>query len=146
MVTVEKLLKEKKSNAVWSVTPQQTVFEALELMAEKGVGALLVMDGEELVGILSERDYARKGIIAGRKAKSTPVTELMTAKVITVTLQMTCNDCMGIMSNLKFRHLPVVEKGAVVGILSIGDIVNAMIDEQVHHIDYLEHYITGDII
>lgn len=143
MVTVEKLLKSKEQNQVWSLTPLNTVIDALYLMAEKGIGAVPIVNGELLVGIFSERDYARKGIIQGRKAKSTPVTEVMTPKVITVTTDSTINDCMQLMSRHKIRHLPVVEDRKLIGILSIGDIVMATIREQDHHINYLENYIVG---
>lgn len=143
MVTVEKLLKSKEQNQVWSLTPLNTVIDALYLMAEKGIGAVPIVNGELLVGIFSERDYARKGIIQGRKAKTTPVTEVMTPKVITVTTDSTINDCMQLMSRHKIRHLPVVEDRKLIGILSIGDIVMATIREQNHHINYLENYIVG---
>ena len=119
------------------------VIEALQLMAEQNIGSVLVMDGERLAGIFSERDYARKGIIEGRKAKSTPVTEVMTANVFTVSLDMTIEDCMNLFSSKRVRHLPVVQEGKVVGLLSIGDIVNAIIQEQTSHIQFLEQYITG---
>lgn len=143
MVTVEKLLKSKEQKQVWSLTPQNSVIDALYLMAEKGIGAVPIVNGESLVGIFSERDYARKGIIQGRKAKTTPVTEVMTPKVITVTAESTINDCMQLMSRHKIRHLPVMENQQLIGILSIGDIVMATIHEQSHHINYLEHYIVG---
>lgn len=119
------------------------VIEALQLMAEKNIGAVLVMDGERLAGIFSERDYARKGIIQGRKAKSTPVTEVMTANVITVTTDMSIEDCMNLFNSKRIRHLPVVEDGKVTGLLSIGDIVHAIIQEQSTHIQFLEQYISG---
>lgn len=119
------------------------VIDALQLMAEKNIGAVLVMDGDHLAGIFSERDYARKGIIAGRKAKSTPVTEVMTANVFTVTTDMDIEDCMKLFSSKRIRHLPVTENDKVVGLLSIGDIVNAIMQEQSIHIQFLEQYITG---
>lgn len=143
MITVEKLLADKPQHTLWSVTPNHMVIEALEIMAEKNIGALVVMDGDRLAGIFSERDYARKGIIKGRKAKSTPMTDVMTANVFTVTPQMGINDCMKLFSEKRIRHLPVVDQGKVVGLLSIGDIVNAIIQEQSHHIQFLEQYITG---
>lgn len=131
------------NQAVWSVTPDHMVIEALQLMAEKNIGAVLVMDGERLAGIFSERDYARKGIIQGRKAKSTPVTEVMTANVFSVSPDMSINDCMQLFSSKRIRHLPVLDGDKVVGLLSIGDIVNAIIQEQNNHIQFLEQYITG---
>lgn len=125
------------------VTPEHMVIEALELMAEKNIGAVMVMDGPRLAGIFSERDYARKGIIAGRKAKSTPVTEVMTANVFTVSPDMDIEDCMQLFSDKRIRHLPVLDHGRVVGMLSIGDIVTAIINEQKTHINFLEQYISG---
>jgi CBS domain-containing protein len=143
MLTVKQLLAGKKINQVYSVRPDHTVYEALELMSSKNIGAVLVMNGEQLAGIFSERDYARKGIVQGRKAKSTPVTEVMTANVFTVLPTETIQDCMKIMSEKHFRHLPVVEGGQVLGVLSISDIVTAIITEQASHIQNLEQYITG---
>ncbi len=144
MISVEKLLASKPKGDVWNVTPEHMVIDALQLMAEKNIGAVLVMDGERLEGIFSERDYARKGIIMGRKAKSTPVTEVMTANVFTVSTDMDIEDCMQLFSSKRIRHLPVVDaNGKVVGLLSIGDIVNAIIQEQTTHIQFLEQYITG---
>lgn len=143
MISVQKLLSAKPKGTLWSVTPGHMVIEALQLMAEKNIGAVVVMDGERLAGIFSERDYARKGIIAGRKAKSTPVTEVMTANVFTVTTDMDIEDCMKMFSSKRIRHLPVTEDGKVVGLLSIGDIVSAIMQEQSMHIQFLEQYITG---
>ncbi len=143
MLSVRKLLEGKPFNLTWSVTPENMVIEALELMAEKNIGAVLVMDGERLAGIFSERDYARKGIIKGRKAKSTPMTEVMTPNVFTVTPDMSIEDCMNLFSQKRIRHLPVLEYGRVIGVLSIGDIVNAIIREQTDRIQYLEQYISG---
>lgn len=143
MITVQALLKSKRHQSILSVSPENTVIDALFLMAEKNIGAVLVMEGDKLVGIFSERDYARKGIVQGRKAKSTPVTEVMTPNVFTVESNMNINDCMKLMSEKKFRHLPVMEENKVVGVLSIGDIVDAIFKEQVSHISYLESYISG---
>ncbi|MBK9338261.1 MAG: CBS domain-containing protein [Lewinellaceae bacterium] len=143
MLPVRKLLEGKRTHVTWTVTPDHTVIEALQLMAEKNIGAVLVLEGERLAGIFSERDYARKGIIQGRKAKSTPVTEVMTANVFTVTMDMSIEDCMNLFSSKRIRHLPVVDEGKVVGMLSIGDIVNAIIQEQTSHIQFLEQYISG---
>ena len=143
MITVEQLVKDKVNPAVWWVTPHTTVIDTLHRLAEKSIGAVLVMDGERLVGVFSERDYARKGIVQGRKAKSTPVSEVMTPRVYTVSLDMNIQDCMQLMTQRKIRHLPVMDDGKVVGVLSIGDIVMAMIQEQGQHIEFLEQYITG---
>jgi CBS domain-containing protein len=143
MLTVQQLLKGKNINAVYTINTDQMVIEALELMAEKNIGALMVMDGEQLAGIFSERDYARKGIIKGRKAKSTPMNEVMTPNVITVSPNQTIEVCMQLMSSKKIRHLPVVDNGKVAGILSISDIVTAIIHDQEHRIQNLEQYISG---
>lgn len=142
MPTVKKLLTLKPQSHVWSVSPDATVIDALHLMAEKNIGALVVLDGDALVGIFSERDYARKGIIQGRKAKSTPITEVMTPKVFTVSPEMDILECMKLFSEKRFRHLPVMNEGKVVGVLSIGDIVTSIMNDQKHHIEYLEQYIS----
>ena len=143
MLSVSRLLNNKKNEGVWSVSPNHMVIDALNLMSEKGIGAVMVMDGDRLIGIFSERDYARKGIIAGRKAKSTPVTEVMTPNVFTVSPSMDIEDCMTLFSEKRIRHLPVVDNQQVIGMLSIGDIVTAIIQAQDQQIKYLEAYITG---
>ncbi len=143
MLNVRQLLSGKSFSTVYAVTPNQMVIEALELMAAKNIGAVLVMEGERLAGIFSERDYARKGILQDRKAKSTPVTEVMTSGVFVVDIQQTIEDCMKMMSEKRIRHLPVVEEGKVVGILSVSDIVTAIMHEQENRIQSLEQYITG---
>ena len=143
MLSVRRLLDNKKINSVWSVRPDHMVIDALALMSQQGIGAVLVMDGDHLAGIFSERDYARKGIIVGRKAKSTPVTEVMTANVFTVSPDMDIEDCMTLFSEKRIRHLPVMENQEVIGMLSIGDIVTAIIQAQDQQIRYLEAYITG---
>ncbi|MBK9490003.1 MAG: CBS domain-containing protein [Haliscomenobacter sp.] len=143
MLSVRRLLDNKKINSVWSVRPDHMVIDALALMSQQGIGAVLVMDGDQLIGIFSERDYARKGIIVGRKAKSTPVTEVMTANVFTVSPDMDIEDCMTLFSEKRIRHLPVMENQEVIGMLSIGDIVTAIIQAQDQQIRYLEAYITG---
>lgn len=143
MISVKKLLEGKRTNRIFFLTPENMVIEALELMAEMNIGAVMVMDGERLAGIFSERDYARKGIIQGRKAKSTPVKEVMTHNVFTVNPEMSIEDCMQLFSDKHIRHLPVLAEGKVIGMLSIGDIVNAMIQEQKNHIQFLEQYISG---
>jgi CBS domain-containing protein len=142
MMSVKKLLAEKPQSHVWSVTPEAMVIDALHLMAEKNIGAVVVLEGNDLVGIFSERDYARKGIIQGRNAKSTPITEVMTPKVFTVTPEMDIRECMQLFSEKKFRHLPVMDKGRVIGVLSIGDIVTSIMHSQTETIAFLEQYIS----
>lgn len=131
-----------KGSEVWSVAPSTTVYRALEEMADKEVGALVVMDGERLVGIVSERDYARKVILLDRVSKRTLVSEIMTTDVHTVTPESSVNDCMEMMTEHRVRHLPVMEGSRVVGIVSIGDIVKAVIGEQRFLIEQLETYIS----
>ncbi len=145
MVTkVKAILENKNIKEILSVNPATTVIESLEIMANYNIGALVVLEKGKLVGIFSERDYARKGIIKGRKAKSTPISEVMTSNVFTVSPEMNIKDCMEIMSARHFRHLPVVnDDGNVVGVLSVGDIVSALIIEQRQHINFLENYISG---
>ena len=140
--TVASILSSKGS-ATWSVTPDASVYSALELMADKNVGALVVIDRGALVGIISERDYARKVILLSRGSRETPVSEIMTADPVTCTSDTTVTECMTLMTNNRFRHLPVVDDGQLVGVISIGDVVRAVIDEQKFLIDQLESYITG---
>lgn len=143
MLTVQQLLTGKRTNNVISLTPDQMVIEALEVMARHNIGAVLVVKDDQLVGIFSERDYARKGILQERKAKSTPLSEVMTAGVIVVNSRQTIEDCMKLMSERHFRHLPVVDDNQLVGIVSISDIVTAIMREQANRIQSLEQYISG---
>jgi len=140
MTSVRQLL-EGKGREVFSIAPGAAVLEAIRLMAERHVGALLVMDGEALSGIVSERDYARKVILMGRSSADTPVRDIMTATVITVQPETPVAKCMQIMTERRVRHLPVIESGRVVGMVSIGDLVKAVIAEQQQHIEQLESYI-----
>ncbi len=141
--TVDQVLKHKAFNKILPVSPEQTVHDALSLMAEHDVGALMVMSGEKLVGIFSERDYARKGILQGHNSQKTKVREIMTSPVVSVTPRHTVDECMNLMTDGHFRHLPVIENDRVVGIVSIGDMVKWVISGQEHAIQALEGYITG---
>jgi CBS domain-containing protein len=141
MTTVRDLI-ERKGPEVWSVRPESTVYDALTLMAEKGVGAVLVLDGGSIAGILSERDYARQVILKGKASKETPVKEIMSPRVVSIRPAQTVEDCMAVMTDKHIRHLPVVEGAQLLGLLSIGDIVKAVISEKQFMIEQLETYIT----
>ena len=140
MTTVRQLL-DRKDRAVFSVGPETPVLEAIRAMAEHHVGALLVMKGEVLAGIVSERDYARKVILLGRSSSDTPVRDIMTSPVLTVSPDTSVEQCMQLVTDKRVRHLPVVEAGRVVGMVSIGDLVKAVIEEQQQTIEQLESYI-----
>jgi CBS domain-containing protein len=141
MITVSGILRQKTS-AIFSVTPSTTVYDAILLMSEKNIGALPVVEEGKLCGIFSERDYARKIILQNRKSQETAVSEIMTGTVITVKPGDTIDRCMEIMSEKKIRHLPVCENDVLVGIISIGDVVTAVIDAQKNTIDHLQNYIA----
>lgn len=142
MKTVRHLLDEKGRD-IYSVGPDDSVYDAIETMATRGVGALLVMEGDELRGILSERDYARKVILQGRSSKETKVREIMTERVTGIELERSVEDAMAIMTDKRIRHLPVIVGGKVDGIISIGDVVRAVISEHEFHIEQLEKYIQS---
>jgi CBS domain-containing protein len=142
MGKVRNILQEKGNN-VFSVEPSVTVYKALELMLEKNIGGLLITENSKLVGIFTERDYARKLALKGKSSKETLIRELMTANPYTVTPDTGIEDCMQLMTGKKIRHLPVVENDALVGVISIGDVVRFIIEEQRYIIEHLEHYITG---
>jgi CBS domain-containing protein len=134
---------EKKGRQIWSVAPGTTVFETLQLMAEKEIGAVLVMEGGRPVGIFSERDYARQVILKGKASKDTPVRDVMTTRVVYIRPEQTLEECMALMTDKRIRHLPVLVEGRVEGILSIGDVVKAVISEKEFIISQLENYITS---
>jgi CBS domain-containing protein len=142
MHTVDHLLRNKGSQ-IYSVAPTDFVLRAIEIMADHHLGALLVMNQGTLLGIVSERDYARKVILQSRSSHDTPVSEIMTSPAVTVTPRDTVHHCMQLMTERRFRHLPVVDSGRVVGILSIGDLVKAVMEEQSAQIEQLERYIAG---
>ena len=143
MNKVKELLREKGSD-VWSIGPDASVYDAILLMADKNVGALLVLEGERLVGLLSERDYARKVILAGRGSRETRVRDVMTSRVLFADPEETLEECMALMTDKRIRHLPVLDDNEkVLGVVSIGDLVKAVIAEQQVRIEQLEHYITG---
>lgn len=142
MVTVRQVMREKGED-VWSVSPDATVFEAIQVMAEKGVGALLVMEWSRLVGIISERDYTRKIVLKDRSSRATKVRDIMTQKVIHVTPDTSIDECMILMSDNRIRHLPVLDGDRVVGVMSVKDVLHNIISEKQSLIQQLESYITG---
>jgi CBS domain-containing protein len=141
MATIRQILASKPE--IYSIDPEATVFEALGLMGEKNIGALLVMKGEQLVGIFSERDYARRMILQGRNSRETPVREVMTPQVFVIAPETTSGECMTHMTDRHIRHLPVVDGGRVVGVISIGDVVRSVIDDLRFTVRQLEGYIKG---
>jgi len=142
MKLVQHLL-DSKGREIISIVQEASVLDAIKLMADREVGSLLVMDGDDLKGIVTERDYARKVIIKGRSSESTAVAEIMSTEVVTATIDKTVNDCMTLMTNRRIRHLPVVEEGKVAGMISIGDLVQAIISDQQEEIEQLGQYISG---
>ena len=144
MKTIGQILKEKGSQ-IWQVAPETLVFDALELMADKDVGALLVMQERKVLGIFSERDYARKVILRGKSSKKIPVSEIMSSNVIFITPDQSCEKGLVLMTAAHVRHLPVFEEKALIGVISIGDLVNAVMSEQKQVIDKLERYILENV-
>ena len=144
MKGVAEILRSKPEQAVHTITPSASVFDAVKLMAEKSIGALLVMEDLKIDGIITERDYARKIVLMGRSSKETPVRDIMTAPVMYVRPDQTNEECMALMTDNRVRHLPVIDNGKLIGLISIGDLVKDIISEQKFIIDQLEHYIMGD--
>jgi CBS domain-containing protein len=142
MTTVKSVLHTKGNN-IYSIAPEATVFDALKIMAEKNIGALLVMQKEKVVGIFSERDYARKIVLKGESSHTTAVQDVMTSGVLSVHSEQSIDECMALMTNKHVRHLPVLENGNLIGLISIGDVVKAIISEHEYTIKQLENYITG---
>jgi CBS domain-containing protein len=142
MTTVKNVLQAKENN-IWSIAPDAIVFDALKIMAEKNIGALLVMQKEKVAGIFSERDYARKIVLKGESSHTTAVKDVMTSGVLTVQPEQSIDECMALMTNKHVRHLPVLEDGNLIGLISIGDVVKAIISEHEYTIKQLENYITG---
>lgn len=142
MTTVKQML-DKKGYEVWTIGPDQTVFEAISLMVDKGIGALVVVKDEHVVGIVSERDYMRNVILRGRSSRDTPVADIMSTHVIGTNLRRSAEECMAIISDKRIRHLPVMDDGKLIGIISIGDLVKSIIDHQQFMIEQLENYITS---
>jgi CBS domain-containing protein len=139
--TIRQILRGK--HEVYQIAPEATVLEALRVMADKNIGALLVLSEGRLVGIFSERDYARKMVLHGKSSKDTPVSEIMTPKVVTIDPDRTAGECMALMTEKRFRHLPVMENGQLLGVISIGDVVRVVVEEQQFTIKQLESYIAS---
>ena len=144
MTIVAHILKSKPDQTVYTITPTASVFDAVKRMAEKSIGALVVTEGEQVVGIITERDYARKIILMARASKETPVRDIMTSSVMYVRPDQTSQECMVLMTENRLRHLPVMDGGKLIGLISIGDLVKDIISEQKFIIEQLEHYITGE--
>ncbi|RST53568.1 CBS domain-containing protein [Variovorax sp. MHTC-1] len=144
MKTVAEILKEKGDRTVHTIESSESVFEAVERMAQKNIGALLVLEHGRIVGMLTERDYARKVVLMARSSKDTPLREIMTTSVIYVRPDQTSEECMALMTQSRVRHLPVIEEGKLAGLISIGDLVKGIISEQKFIIEQLQHYITGE--
>ena len=144
MKSVAHILKAKADQRVYSIAPTASVLDAVKLMAERNIGALVVMEGEKIVGIITERDYARKIVLMARSSKDTPVRDIMTASAMYVSPLQTNEECMALMTETRVRHLLVVDSGKLIGLVSIGDLVKDIISEQKFIIEQLEHYISGE--
>ncbi len=144
MLTIADVLKTRDDN-IWSIASQETAYNALKIMADKNIGALLVIDEEQLVGIFSERDYARKVILKGKSSKKTTVGELMTSPVFTISPEKRIEECMALMTAKHCRHLPVIESGKLIGVVSIGDVINTIVTAQRVEIEDLKNYIAGAV-
>jgi CBS domain-containing protein len=142
MITVKQMLEEK-GHQVWTVSPEATVYDALKIMAEKGIGALIVVENDRVVGIISERDYARKVVLKGKSSLETPVQEIMTSQVYGVSPESTAEECMALMTEKRIRHLPVMKEKKLTGVISIGDVVKSIISSQKITIEHLQNYIMG---
>jgi CBS domain-containing protein len=145
MTSVAQILKSKSDRTVHTISPESSVLDAIKLMAEKNIAALLILEGEKIVGIITERDYARKIILKARSSKDTRVREVMTSKVMYVRPGQTSEECMALMTENRLRHLPVMDGGKLIGLVSIGDLVKDVISEQKFVIEQLVHYITGEL-
>jgi CBS domain-containing protein len=145
MTNIAHILKSKPDHSVYTITPTASVFDALMLMAEKNIGALVVLDGEKVVGMITERDYARKIVLMARISKETAVRDVMAVRVMFMRPTHTSEECMALMTEHRLRHFPVMDKGKLIGLISIGDLVKDIISEQKFTIQQLEHYITGDL-
>jgi CBS domain-containing protein len=145
MAIVAHILNSKPDHAIYTIVPSASVFDAVKLMAEKGIGALVVLEGEKVVGMFTERDYARKVVLMSRSSKDTAVRDIMTKSVMYVPPSHTSEECMALMTEHRLRHLPVIERGSLIGLISIGDLVKDIISEQKFIIQQLEHYITGEL-
>ena len=144
MKPLAQILQSKTDQTVYTIAPSATVLDAIRLMAEKGIGALVVTEGEKVIGMVSERDYSRKVILQGRASRDTPVQEIMTSPAVHVRPEQTNEECMALMTESRQRHFPVLDEGRLIGVVSIGDLVKDIISEQRFIIDQLEHYISGD--
>ena len=144
MTTAAQILNSKPDKTIYTTTPAAAVFDAVKLMAEKSIGALVVTEGETAVGLITERDYARKIVLMARSSKETPVCDIMTSLVLYVRPDQTSEECMVLMTENRVRHLPVMDKGKLIGLISIGDLVKDVISEQKFIIEQLEHYIAGE--